>query len=372
MQIFDSTYTEDMYPYRNEWPEGVFDHRTKKKYPTTLTALLDCQHFDDLELYTGFQVKQSVPDKSLEELYKDRMRALRSKYDYLELSWGGGHDSTMILKVSEQTGCPLDVISMQCFGDPREDDSRFNSEISKNLHHVLSYVEKFPQTKIVFLDINETYKATVEHYLDNKMWCRMTTMGMLDDICRISADRFIPQRNNKNGAVLTGQGWKPVLYNKHYGTWSLYQQQDMVNQLGSISFLVPTIRFYETAEIMIKVGDDIRKKYKTSDQDYLDRADVSQNANVWIGNNEWIHEEIMYTELKGEIFHDGKDPKFHIPWQDEPRFEWFCKNQNAKTMYKEYFEWVEFLDKNIHPSCMLEGGILKGGLKNVKPMMIDF
>ena len=80
----------------------------------------------------------------------------------------------------------------------------------------------------------------------------------------------------------------------------------------------------------------------------------------------------MYTELKGEIFHDGKDPKFHIPWQDEPRFEWFCKNQNAKTMYKEYFEWVEFLDKNIHPSCMLEGGILKGGLKNVKPMMIDF
>jgi hypothetical protein len=48
---------------------------------------------------------------------------------------------------------------------------------------------------------------------------------------------------------------------------------------------------------------------------------------------------------------------------------------NGKTngKYKEYFDWIETLDKKIHHSCFNgSGGILGDGLRYVKSCMVDF
>jgi len=369
MYHVDPTYTPDDFPSGNEYPEGILNSKSGRRYPTALAAMLDCDDFGDLSIYTDFRATSPASQKPIVELYAERMEQLREKYDYLELSWGGGHDSTMILEASKQSGCPIDLISMQVNGDPEKNSTGFNSEISNNLHHVKSYVKRFPMTKVRYLDISECYVKTVENYHDHKLWCQLTTMAMLDDVCRIGSDHFVPERRVDNGAILSGQGWKNAIYNKTLDIWSLFLTNPEVNQLGGISFHIPTVRFYETHDIMIKVGNDIRDWYNKADDHQRSQVNIMDNHELWTVNNEWVHDKIMYKGL--DIFHDGKSKDWIIPWQESSRFDFWTKEKN--NIYKEYYEWIKMLDKNIHYSCFLgKGGVLGDGLKDITAAVIDF
>lgn len=356
----------------NTYREGVLDKRTGKEYLTSTLAMLECNHFDDLEIFSHFRIATSPSRKTLGEMYIDRMKQLRKKYEYLELSWGGGHDSTMILKASEQADCPLDMITMQTLGDPEQVSTGFNSEIHHNLHHVLSYVKRFPNTKVRYLDIDECYQRVVKHRHDHNLWNSLTTVQMLDDICRIGTDYLVPERAETQGAILTGQGWKNALYNSEHDTWSLYLADSETNQRGAISFHLPTVRFFETHDIMHKVGDKTRTWYLNAQASHRKSINIMNSSKIWTVNNEWIHEQIMYPELEGKIFHDGKSLNEIIPWQAQPRFS-FWMNGKTNGKYKEYFDWIETLDKKIHHSCFNgSGGILGDGLRYVKSYMVDF
>ena len=361
------------YPF----PEGIVNQRTGKRYATTISAMLECSHFNDLKIYTEFTKQGPAPSVSLTQLYQDRITALRKQYDYVELSWGGGHDSTMILKAAEQANCQIDLISMQVDGDPRTHRSKFNSEMSENLHYVESYVKLFPQTKVRYLDIDECYIKTIEQHHDHALWCRLTTMEMLHDVCRLGTDHFVPERQVSNGVILSGQGWKNAIYNAFappsssecaFGSWSLYLADTEINQLGAISFHLPTVRFYETHDIMIKIGEEIRNWYNNaSDQERL-HVNIARNQLLWTPNNEWVHEEIMYKGL--DIFHDSKSKDWVLPWQEQTRFAHYTK-ENDK--YKEYYQWISMLNKKVHPSCFIgKGGILGDGRKNLPAAVIDF
>lgn len=348
--------------------EGILNLSTGKRYPTSTSAMLECEHIDDLQVYTDFKKQHPSPTATLRQLYKDRILKLREQYDYVELSWGGGHDSTMILKVAEEANCQIDVISMQVNGDPGIHRTGFNAEISENLHHVESYVSLFPHTKIRYLDIDECYSKTIEQHHDHALWCRLTTMEMLDDICRIGADHFVPERQVTNGVIITGQGWKNAIYNTTHDTWSLYLGDSEVNQLGSISFHLPTVRFYETHDLMIKVGEEIRNWYTVATHEDRSQVNITGNDHLWTTNNEWVHEQIMYKGL--DIFHDSKSKDWLLPWQEQSKHA-FMLEQNGK--YKEYYQWIAMLDKKMHTSCFLgNGGILGDGRKYVPAAMIDF
>ena len=348
--------------------EGIIDQRTGKRYPTSTSAMLECEHFDDLKVYTEFTKQGPTPAVPLAQLYQDRISSLREQYDYVELSWGGGHDSTMILKAAEQANCRIDLISMQVHGDPATHRTGFNSEISENLHHVESYVERFPGTEVRYLDIDECYAKTIEKHHDHALWCSLTTMEMLDDICRIGTDHFVPERNVSNGVILSGQGWKNAIHNRSTGTWSLFLADSEVNQLGAISFHLPTVRFYETHDIMIKVGEEIRNWFTTATDEQRSQVNITGSDHLWTTNNEWVHEEIMYKGL--HIFHDSKSKDWLLPWQEQHRFSFWTK-ENDK--YKEYYQWIAMLNKNMHTSCFLgNGGILGDGRKYVSAATIDF
>ena len=373
--MFDSDYPRETYFHRHEYFEGILNRKSGKLYPNKITAMLDCEHVNDLEVYTEFKYTKPISDKSLTELYCDRLKSLRDKYDYLELSWGGGHDSTMILEVSKQTNCPVDVISMQCMGDPK-DPSGFNSEITKNMHHVDEYVKMFPQTKVYYLDLEKSYKGTVQHYNDIKKWCYLGAQGMLDDFCKIPNDMFVPERQNKNGAIITGNGWKNVIYNKELDIWSLYLYDFDINHPGAISFHIPTLRFYETEEISMKIGVATRDWYYDHNDTQRDQSNmIADRDRLWAVSNEWMHDNIMYVPLRGKIWHDDdKVVAGNGRWQDGARFKFFTADRNARTKYKEYFEFLDYLNKNIHPSCFTITGkpLHESELKPTKAFTIDF
>ena len=348
--------------------EGIINQKTGKRYPTSTIAMLECGHFDDLKMYTEFKKQGPAPSSTLMQLYKDRIRTLREQYSYVELSWGGGHDSTMILRAAEEADCQIDLISMQVHGDPASNRTGFNFEISENMHYVESYVKRFPLTKVRYLDIDECYANTIKQHHDHILWCRLTTMEMLDDICRIGTDHLIPERQVNNGIILTGQGWKNAIHNKTHGTWSLYLADSEVNQLGAISFHLPTVRFYETHDIMIKVGEEIRNWYTAATDEDRSLVNITGSDNTWTTNNEWVHEEIMYKGL--EIFHNSKSKDWLLPWQEQPRHA-FMMERNGK--YKEYYQWISMLNEKFHPSCMIgDGGILGDGRKYIPAAVIDF
>lgn len=373
--MIKSDFSRDTYFHRHEYFEGIRNTKTGKLYPNKITAMLECDHFNHLEVDTEFKISKKVSDKSLNDLYCDRFKSLREKYDYLELSWGGGHDSTMILEVSKQTGRALDVISMQCMGDPK-DPSGFNSEISKNMNHVTEYLKKFPKTKVYYLDIDKSYNGTVENYNDLQKWCYLGAMAMLDDFCKIPNDMFIPERHCDNGAIITGNGWKNVIYNKPLDIWSFYLWDQDVNHPGAVSFHIPTLRFYETEEIILKIGHETRDWYYSHSPEERHKSNMmADKEQHWAISNEWMHDNIMYVPLRGKIWHDDdKVVAGNGRWQDGARFKFFTSDPNAKTKYKEYFDFLEYLNKNIHPSCFTKEGVglHESELKSTKAFTIDF
>jgi hypothetical protein len=354
--------------------EGVVDKRTNKRYANSILALLECENHADLELFTEIRPPESISPKTIEELYRERMIELRETHDYLELSWGGGHDSTMLLKVAEQTGISFDSISVQCFGDPTKETSGFNSELSHNYHHVADYLNKSPRTEIFFVDIKDSYKEVIEHHNDYNLWNRATAEGMMDDICRIATDTFVTTRGKStNGAIITGTGYKNILFNKEHNTWSIYQSHDDVGHPGSTSFNTAVVRFFETPDIVFKVADDTRNWYKNASDQERDESNIHSGDKIWAANTEWMHEEILYKVLKGKIFHDTKNNYGAIvPWQNVGRFTWYSKNPSATGTYSEYYKYINWLNQNLHPTGLGRGGVLGEGIRPIKPITIDF
>jgi hypothetical protein len=93
------------------WQVGgkyFFDKRECLKYATDIKNHNVSFHFFD-EIYQS--IDWSVePEKSLSELYADRARQLREKYDYLIIQFSGGSDSMNILDTFINNNIPVDEI----------------------------------------------------------------------------------------------------------------------------------------------------------------------------------------------------------------------------------------------------------------------
>ena len=117
------------------------------------------------------------PSKSLDELYDERTRKLREKYDYIALSYSGGADTNNILESFIRQGLHIDEIitnhmSKATSGvtvlDPRV-NSNWNFAAEHELQTVprLKYIsEKLPRTKITVLDVSEIVLNSMIKYND--------------------------------------------------------------------------------------------------------------------------------------------------------------------------------------------------------------
>jgi len=351
-------YDRETFICRHEADEGILNTKLQKKYPTTLTAFLEAESFDDLEVYTDLTLS-STSKKPIEQIYMERFADLRKKHDYLELWWGGGYDSTYILYVSMLTEMPVDAVTMYCKGDPRKDPTGINFELSSNWKHLDHYRETFGTAfKINLLDIDHMWDITKTKHHDYDRWC-YSTYGMFDDISRMSSDDVLSERNTKQGTIITGKGYGGVVYNKQYDTWSYYTEALNVNYPGATSYKLPITRFYRTPDIIKNTAEKSREWF------YKHRPDFK---NTWATTEHWDHHHTRFPELQGQIKHLGKGD-----WQTSPKFKYWVDDKTDRKRYPEYWDFVDWLERKISPEMFIDdSGFMGKGLKEIRPHMIDF
>ena len=355
-------YNFEDFSCRHESQEGILNKRTKEKYPTMLTAVLEAHDIDELSCYSNLEVEKNNVNQSLDSLYEDRLKMLREKYDYLEMCWGGGFDSTKMLQVSIKTGIPFDSITMYCHGTPLTIDSLYNYELRSNFGFVQHYVGKFPKVKVNFLDAKEMYSMAVETKQNNIDWA-LVSQGRLNDINHVSCDSMVPERKTPLAAVVTGKGVNPIVYNKKYDIWSVYITGDQINLGGAQTKHADLIRFYEDPKIAKKIGSNTQDFFYKNNPKY---------ENVWVTNHGWMHDYITYPELKGKINHLGNDED-QGGWQNHSKHAWFMTDQGVKTKYKEYWNWLAWLDQEINEGLLINSETMAiGNIKPIAPYTIDF
>jgi hypothetical protein len=114
------------------------------------------------------------PPKSLLELYTERVRQLRTKYDYLVLMYSGGADSHNILKCFEHSDTKLDEIVSFVDSSYKSKDSKISSEIYRvAVPEVQQYQLRYPETEYKLIEMREVQKQLLndtafkfDHYQD--------------------------------------------------------------------------------------------------------------------------------------------------------------------------------------------------------------
>lgn len=93
----------------------------RSRIPAIVSSINSSEHhhvrwiFND-NIFSRYDWKQA-PEKTLDELYRDRAQQLRDSYDYLVLSWSGGSDSDNVLNTFLSNNIFLDEIYVR---SPRE------------------------------------------------------------------------------------------------------------------------------------------------------------------------------------------------------------------------------------------------------------
>lgn len=352
---------------KHESDEGILDRRTNKKYPTALRAMIETESFHDLVGYTSLSLPKDASDEPLLELYKKRLMDLRKENEYLELWWGGGYDSTMILYVSMLTGIEFDNIVMYCNGNPKTYKGGMNYELFSNYRHILHYEDFWDITpgnnigeKIHHLDIFKMWDIVKTQYHDYELWCS-AAYGCLDDISRIAADDLMREsRAGRQGTIITGKGYGGVVYNQDLDTWSYYSESLNMNYPGATSNELPVTRFFRTPEIIRSTAEKARTWFHENKPAF---------KGIWATTEEWDHAHHRYPELLGQIEHLGKD----LDWQDHPKTAGWRSDIDTKQRFPEYWNFVDWLDTKIPKDCFRQQSTFADrGIENPEPHVIDF
>ena len=110
-------------------------------YSNMLEALTSGERWHDCEVSWDFDSTRATAHKDIDSLYDQRLSQLRKQYDVLELSWGGGYDSSYLLEISHRNNIPYDIITM--IGYKHIDDKAVtNLELKNNYTHINRYIKK--------------------------------------------------------------------------------------------------------------------------------------------------------------------------------------------------------------------------------------
>ena len=96
---------------------NVISNKTGKTYSTIFQSLINGERLHDVEVSWNFDLSKANPYHDIDVLYDQRLTSLRNRYDILELSWGGGYDSSYLLEVSVRNNIPFDIITMVGHGN---------------------------------------------------------------------------------------------------------------------------------------------------------------------------------------------------------------------------------------------------------------
>ena len=338
----------------NLGPGEVISNKTGKTYSTIFQSLINGERLNDVEVSWNFDLRQAKPHNDIDELYDQRLNNLRSTYDTLELSWGGGYDSSYLLEVSVRNNIPFDIITMVGHGDISDKHS-LNLELKNNYQHVEKYLKHFPNTDVRFIDIRELCRLA----LDDVYTSWETSYPTLDDICGLYSDVHIGRKHTESRCVITGKGWKNVVYNHEYKVWSMYHNAGAQYSRIAHTSVCTLEPFYQCPDIILSVCMKAMEHGR----------DKQEN---WCPSDTWMQKNILYTQDMLPVWRvpDQKEILNHF---DSPEADWFCKNRVPVDIKKHavYWNWIAKCNDQIHPDD-LGGQPLPVGTCPDKIKVIDF
>lgn len=139
------------------------------------------------EIYSQYQWDQE-PAQSLEELYAERARDLRNRYDYLVLHFSGGSDSCNILETFIRNGIDLDeIVTRGSYGHSSGATgivtaSEIYSECLTQAAPLAQWAKDthFPHVKI---SVIETSSIILDYYRQNADWAELGGNGLTPGMC---------------------------------------------------------------------------------------------------------------------------------------------------------------------------------------------
>jgi hypothetical protein len=282
------------------------------------------------------------PEKSLDQLYDQRAKQLREKYDYVIISYSGGADSHNIVESFFRQGLHIDELLVNTMSKGNSDFMTIHNK-NKSAHnaaaseHVLQTIprlkeiqNKSPATKITVVDLTDFLFSFFESHGDAS-WIETKREGLNPlNVTRYNYLYFSEIRKkfdqNKKIAIILGIE-KPRTF-IHSTTNDFY------------------IRFNDRAANVASVVDFI-KEYPNSTVEYFywspDAVDIlckqahvikkwleinSSYRDLWNGKNlskevfRLVHERVLRTLL-------------YSTWDEN----WYQADKSTKDWYSEFDSW---------------------------------
>lgn len=335
-------------------PGNVISNKTGKTYSTIFQSLINGERLHDVEVSWNFDLSKANPYHDIDVLYDQRLTSLRNRYDILELSWGGGYDSSYLLEVSVRNNIPFDIITMVGHCNISDRHS-LNLELRNNYQHIEKYLKNFPNTDVRFIDIVELCQLAVDDRAPE--W--ETSYPALDDICGLYSDTKIGRKGTESRCVITGKGWKNVVYNHEHKVWSMYHNAGAQYTRIAHTSVCDLEPFYQCPDIILSVC-----------MKAMDHGRDKQE--MWCPSDTWMQKNVLY----------GKDmlPIWRMPGQKETlnhfashEADWFCKNRMPVDIknHAVYWNWIAKCNDSIDPAD-LGGQPLPVGTCPDKVKVIDF
>jgi len=327
-------------------PGNVISNKTSNTYSTIFESLLHGERLHDVEVSWDFDIHKASPHHDLDALYDQRLSSIKDRYDVLELSWGGGYDSSYLLAVSIRNNIPFDIITMVGHGKISDDHS-LNLELKNNYQHIERYLKHFPNTHVQFVNISDLAQLA----MDNKSLAWEKCYPMLDDICGLYSDIYLDRKSTENRCVITGKGWKNIVYNHEHKVWSMYHNADSQYTRIAHTSTCNLEPFYQCPDIIMSVCLNAMKQGKDKQDD-------------WCPSDTWMQENVLYQR--------AMLPIWRLP-DPTTETDWFCKDSmpvDVKT-HAVYWDWIAKCNNMLHLDD-LGGSPLPVGTCPDKVKVVDF
>ena len=317
------------------------------------------------------------PEPSLDDLYLQRARDLRSKYKTLILRFSGGSDSMNILRTFVDNNIKIDVIVVNEYYGLNNDDRDMHPGSAEKLVITLPFLNELRQQGVEF-KLLELDDSKLFHLLgDDPEW-----------IFRINSPRFrlvdlsaprtvlhpeLQQYNSADTCIITGLD-KPHVFCKNEKVW-YFSMPDIAQVLSDPGHcLIVQEPFYWTAdlpEIVIKQCHVIKNYAKTLIEQW---PNAGKNLRSTV-SKKWLV-PLLYPKYYN--FKPGDPlPYFNIPVENDPgplgkvlRGEGpYCNMVDygieRMPIYETHLRGVQLADQLIHRRFKAQESIFDGGLSRV-------
>jgi hypothetical protein len=360
----------------------IQDIHTGKKYNSMLDAYFQGNHYSNLKVEWCNDTRLndelwSTPiNINLKDLYRQRIHYLRNRFDYLELSWSGGHDSNYILQLAREENIKFDAISMRSFGDNITDESNFmvmqNYELRHNKPHLDIYLKKFTDVHIIYDNVFELYKTSCDNFnLD--AWAKsgasnveLIYFGYYYDVSRRNI------KKNDTAGLLVGSEKPAIVYNDRWDSWQHIftsrvgfnhpswgrrRHHEFINYGTNIND-VKLIRFYTEPENNWQI---VRKQCHVI-KDYCKKNLTKNGLTHFKLNLSQYFDNAIYSDLELPVVSLAKTT--YNNYHDYHKCSWIW-NSKYKKHVAAYFDFLDELEKRIDPDNLIIPGKISAGFKDI-------